>query len=159
MPCHAALQVLHEQLDPGELDAVVRVSRSWARRLTRDVTSVTLCLPTSYEELLALLDQQLERRFSSVHGWRLWLPAGRDWSNLDELLWLFSRYKAERLALDGQYSRPTGGLVWTPERRLAPVQGGAAMPAVDAAGACACVAKGWRAAEEGGPCVQVGCRQ
>lgn len=40
-----------------------------------------------------LLLERLSRRYRSVHGYHLWVPAGRDWTNLDELLWLFACYR------------------------------------------------------------------
>jgi len=46
-----ALQALHEQLQPGELDALVRVSRSWSQQLVRDVTHLSICLPPSFEQV------------------------------------------------------------------------------------------------------------
>lgn len=81
-------QALHQQLEPGELDCVVRVCRTWAAQLTQDVTQLSICLPPSFELVLQLLER-LEWRFKSVHGYRIWLPAGREWSNLDYIRYYF----------------------------------------------------------------------
>jgi len=37
--------------------------------------------------------EQLDKRFRNVHSWRVWLPAGSDWADVDELrlLWLLGR--------------------------------------------------------------------
>lgn len=78
-------------MGPGELDAASAVCKGWAVQLKSDVVHACLCLPTSYEQLLCQLEQ-FEARFRNVHSWHLWLPAGRDWTNMDpELLWLLSR--------------------------------------------------------------------
>lgn len=123
--------MLHQQLQPGELDAVVRVCRCWATQLTRDVTELPISLPPSFELVLQLLER-LERRYKSVHGYRIWLPAGREWANLDELLWLFSRYKAERLILDGCYSLQGGS-----SALIDPAKGlSSRVPEVEASGGC-----------------------
>jgi hypothetical protein len=47
-------------------------------------------LPGCYELLLCQLEQ-LAKRFKNVHDWHLWLPAGSQWSLINDLLWLLSR--------------------------------------------------------------------
>lgn len=86
------LQVLREQLGPGELDAAARVCKAWASQLAHDVVHCEVCLPASYEQLLCQLEQ-LSKRFKNVHSWKLWLAAGNDWAVVEELklLWLLSR--------------------------------------------------------------------
>jgi hypothetical protein len=85
-------QVLREQLGPGELDAAALVCKAWAAQLADDVVHTEMALPASYERLLCQLEQ-LDKRFKNVHSWRVWLPAGSDWANVDELrlLWLLGR--------------------------------------------------------------------
>lgn len=83
-------QVLREQLGPGELDAAARVCRTWAEQLAQDVVHCEMCLPGCYELLLCQLEQ-LAKRFKMVHSWHLWLPAGAQWSLINDLLWLLSR--------------------------------------------------------------------
>lgn len=85
------LQVLREQLGPGELDAAARVCRTWASQLAHDVVHCEMCLPGCYELLLCQLEQ-LAKRFKNVHDWHLWLPAGAQWGLINDLLWLLSRW-------------------------------------------------------------------
>lgn len=42
--------------------------RVWAAQLAKDVVLCKLCLPASYEELLAKLER-LDDRFRSLHDW------------------------------------------------------------------------------------------
>lgn len=77
-------------MGPGELDAAARVCKTWAHQLAHDVVHVEMCLPGCYELLLCQLEQ-LAKRFKNVHDWHLWLPAGSQWSLINDLLWLLSR--------------------------------------------------------------------
>lgn len=86
------MQVLREQLGPGEYDAAARVCKAWSAQLAHDVIHMELAMPSYYEQLLCQLEQ-LGRRFKNLHSWHLWLPAGSDWSAVLQLplLWLLSR--------------------------------------------------------------------
>jgi hypothetical protein len=115
------LQVLREQLGPGELDAAARVCKAWAAQLAHDVVHCEMCMPASHEQLLCQLEQ-LGRRFRNVGSWHLWLPAGADWAAIDDqrLLWLLSRYVVLLLCCVGSsvvtQTVDTEPCVWSCER-------------------------------------------
>jgi hypothetical protein len=83
--------VLCEQLGPGELVAATRVCATWRRQLAADAVAAWLCVPPSYDTLLSHLEQ-VAARFKNIHAWTAWLPAGRDWTELEQHLWLLGRW-------------------------------------------------------------------